>query len=413
MSGRVVDLDVNPKDPTEFYVAYASGGLWYTNNNGTSFEPVMDSTTQNLGDIAVHWDSGTIWVGTGESNASRSSYAGIGVLKSTDSGNSWEHMGLAYSHHIGRIIINPDNPQEVIVGVTGHLYTPNKERGIYKTKDGGKSWEQKLFVNNVTGIIDLVMIPGNFNIQYAAAWDKDRKAWNFRGSGENSGIFKSTDGGDSWSRLNIEGSGFPSGEGVGRIGLDVYNENTIYAVLDNQYQREKADPVPSRPGKLDKKDFRTMTRSELVQLDEEIFSTFLKENHFPEKYTAAVVKEMILQGKIEPMDLSNYLDNANSLLFEFPVIGAEVYRSQDGGISWNKMNDSYIDDLYYSYGYYFGQIRVDPSKKERIYIGGVPLLKSENGGENPFEDISGDNVHCRSPRTVDQSEPTREYDQRQ
>ncbi|MGI9546233.1 MAG: WD40/YVTN/BNR-like repeat-containing protein, partial [Flavobacteriaceae bacterium] len=239
MSGRVVDLDVNPNDPTEFYVAYASGGLWYTNNNGTSFEPVMDSSTQNLGDIAVHWESGTIWVGTGENNASRSSYAGIGLLKSTDRGNSWEHMGLADSHHIGRIIINPDNVQEVVVGVTGHLYTPNKERGIYKTTDGGKSWEQKLFVNDITGIIDLVMVPGNFQIQFAAAWEKERKAWDFRGNGKSSGIYKSTDGGDTWKKLTLEGSGFPSGEGVGRIGLDIFDEHTIYAVHDNQYRREK------------------------------------------------------------------------------------------------------------------------------------------------------------------------------
>ena len=109
MSGRVVDLDVNPDNPIEFYVAYASGGLWYTNNNGTSFSPVLDtSDTQNVGDIAVNWKTGTLWVGTGENNASRSSYAGIGLLKSEDKGESWSHMGLADSHHIGRILINPE-----------------------------------------------------------------------------------------------------------------------------------------------------------------------------------------------------------------------------------------------------------------------------------------------------------------
>ena len=124
MSGRVVDLDVNPQNTHEFYVAYASGGLWYTKNNGISFMPVMDSSgTQNIGDIAVHWESGTIWVGTGECNASRSSYAGIGVLKSSDKGTTWQHMGLEDSHHISRILINPQNPDEVVVGVTGHLYS--------------------------------------------------------------------------------------------------------------------------------------------------------------------------------------------------------------------------------------------------------------------------------------------------
>ncbi|WP_372974480.1 WD40/YVTN/BNR-like repeat-containing protein, partial [Muriicola sp.] len=155
MSGRVVDIDVNPNDPTEFYVGYASGGLWHTANNGTSFTPILDnSPTQNVGDIAVDWKSGTIWVGTGENNSSRSSYAGIGLLKSTDRGKTWQNMGLEDSHHIGRILINPDNMNEVVVGVTGHLYSENTERGVYKTTAGGKTWKRTLFVNDETGIID-------------------------------------------------------------------------------------------------------------------------------------------------------------------------------------------------------------------------------------------------------------------
>ena len=146
MSGRVVDVDVNPDNTTEFYVGYASGGLWYTNNNGTTFTPIMDnSPTQNIGDIAVDWNSGTIWVGTGEKNSSRSSYAGIGVLKSTDKGKTWTNVGLLDSHHISRILINPDNTDEVVIGVIGHLYSPNEERGIFKTTDGGKTWNKTLY----------------------------------------------------------------------------------------------------------------------------------------------------------------------------------------------------------------------------------------------------------------------------
>ena len=394
MSGRVVDLDVNPDNPLEFYVAYASGGLWYTENNGTSFIPVMDNTyTQNTGDIAVHWGSGTLWIGTGENNASRSSYAGIGILKSTDRGENWEHMGLTDSHHIGRIIINPDDPDEVIVGVTGHLYTGNKERGIYKTTDGGKTWKQQLFIDERTGIIDVAMVPGNFNILFATAWQKDRKAWNFIGNGEQSGIYKSTDAGDSWEKISNEKSGFPTGGGVGRIGLAVFDENTIYAVHDNQYRREKVETQLDVSSTLTKDDFKSMTAAELIQQDDEVLEQFLRENNFPGKYTAAVIKEMVLQAKIEPRDIGNYLDNANSALFELPVIGAEVYRSDDGGSSWRKMNEDYIDDLYYSYGYYFGLIRVDPSNRDKIYIGGVPILKSEDGGKS-FVNINGDNVHA-------------------
>ncbi|MGB5237157.1 MAG: glycosyl hydrolase, partial [Flavobacteriaceae bacterium] len=394
MSGRVVDLDVNPENTEEFYVAYASGGLWHTNNNGTSFIPAMDSTsTQNLGDIAVHWPSGTIWAGTGESNASRSSYAGIGIFKSTDMGKNWQHMGLADSHHIGRILINPENPDEVVVGATGHLYSANEERGIYKTTDGGQNWKQVLYIDNQTGIIDLATAADNFNIQYASAWEKDRKAWNFRGNGENSGIYKSIDSGKTWKKMNIEGSGFPTGEGVGRIGLSVFDDNLLYAILDNQYRRDRRSPEVEEPGKLTKEDFKKMTATTLGQLSDDELDAYLRDENFPDKYTALVVKEMVRSGTIEPKDLSSYLDNANSLLFEVPVIGAEVYRSEDGGVSWTKMNEDYIDDLYYSYGYYFGQIRVDPSNQDRIYISGVPILKSENGGKT-FQDISGENVHA-------------------
>ncbi|MGB5691496.1 MAG: glycosyl hydrolase [Flavobacteriaceae bacterium] len=394
MSGRVVDLDVNPENTEEFYVAYASGGLWHTNNNGTSFIPAMDSTsTQNLGDIAVHWQSGTIWAGTGESNASRSSYAGIGIFKSTDMGENWQHMGLADSHHIGRILINPENPDEVVVGATGHLYSANEERGIYKTTDGGQNWKQVLYIDNQTGIIDLATAADNFNIQYASAWEKDRKAWNFRGNGENSGIYKSIDSGKTWKKMNIEGSGFPTGEGVGRIGLSVFDDNLLYAILDNQYRRDRRSPEVEEPGKLTKEDFKKMTATTLGQLSDDELDAYLRDENFPDKYTALVVKEMVRSGTIEPKDLSSYLDNANSLLFEVPVIGAEVYRSEDGGVSWTKMNEDYIDDLYYSYGYYFGQIRVDPSNQDRIYISGVPILKSENGGKT-FQDISGENVHA-------------------
>ncbi len=140
MSGRVADIDVNPNDPTEFYVGYASEGLWYINNNGITFEAILDNTpTQNVGDIPVDWKNGTIWVETGEKNSSRSSYAGIGIMKPENNGKTWEYLGLSDSHHISRIVVKPNNPDEVIVGVIVHLYSHNEERGVFKTVDGGKS----------------------------------------------------------------------------------------------------------------------------------------------------------------------------------------------------------------------------------------------------------------------------------
>lgn len=393
MSGRVVDLDVNPDNPNEFYVGYASGGLWHTNNNGTSFTPVMDTAeTQNVGDIAIDWTSGTIWVGTGENNASRSSYAGIGILKSTDKGKTWQNMGLPDSHHVGRIIINPDNPQEVVVGVTGHLYSPNEERGVYKTTDGGKTWNKTLFIANNAGIIDMAHVPGNFNILYASAWQKDRKAWNFTGNGTESGIYKSIDGGNSWTKISTPESGFPIGDGVGRIGLTVFDKNTVYAVHDSQFRRDKSLETEKKPDGLTKDDFKTMTVDTFLKLDDKKLNDFLKTHGFQEKYKADNVKQLVRNGAVKPVDIAKHLENANSLLFDTPVIGAEVYRSDDAGTTWKKMNEKYIDDLFYSYGYYFALIRVDASNKNKIYIGGVPIVKSEDGG-NTWTSINGDNVH--------------------
>lgn len=332
MSGRVVDLAINPENPTEFYVAYATGGLWYTSNNGTSFTPIMDtSETINCGTVTVDWKSGTIWVGTGEVNSSRSSYSGVGILKSTDKGKSWENIGLPKSHHISRIVVNPKNNNEIVVGVIGHLYTKNNERGIYKTTDGGKTWKQTLFVNDETGIIDLKMAPTNFNIQYAAAWQRDRKAWNFKGFGSGSGIYRSFDAGETWQLLTIGESGFPTGENVGRIGLSIFNADNLFAVVDNQNKR----PV--------------------VEKD-------------------------------KPKD-------ANTALFETNVIGCEVYQSLDGGKKWIKKNKDFIDDFYFTYGYYFANITVDSRNENRIFIGGLHLSYSEDGGST-FSKIDKENVHA-------------------
>jgi len=395
MSGRVVDLDVNPEMPSEFYVAYASGGLWHTVNNGTTFTPILDSSdTQNVGDIAVDWSTKTIWVGTGENNSSRSSYAGIGMLKSTDNGKSWVNVGLNDSHHIGRILINPNNSEEVVVGVTGHLYSPNNERGIYKTTDGGQSWKQTLFVDNMSGIIDMSRSPNNFNIIYASSWTKDRKAWNFDGSGSNSAIYKSIDAGETWSKISTAESGFPIGQGVGRIGLAAFDDSTVYAIHDSQFRRPESNGGNTRGGnsQLSKEDFKTMNKQALLSLSNDKLGGFLKSNGFPEKYSAASVKKMVSAGKVKPIDLARYLEDANSLLFDTPVVGAEVYKSTDGGVTWSKTHSGYLDGIYFSYGYYFGHIYVSPANQDHIYIYGVPILKSKDGGKT-YSSIGAENVH--------------------
>lgn len=393
MSGRVADLEVNPDDATEFYVGYAAGGVWHTTNNGTTFAPIMDNAPSiNVGDIGIHWPSRTIWVGTGENISSRSSYAGIGMLKTTDNGKTWEQVGLADAHHFGRILVHPTNPNEVVVGVTGHLYSPNKERGMYKTTDGGKTWQQTLYINATTGIIDVAHAPDNFSIQYAAAWQKDRKAWDFIGNGNASGMYKSTDGGSSWNKIAGAESGFPTGEGVGRIGFAVYDENTVYAVHDNQYRRPKSDSKTNETDGLTARDFTTMTATEFQNLKNEALESFLKANRFPKNYTAQGLKEMIAKKEVQPKDMARYLGEAATEAPETPVIGAEVYRSDDGGQTWTKQNEGYIDNLFYSYGYVFAQVRVDATNKDKIYLLGVPIIKSSDGGKT-YTSIQKENVH--------------------
>lgn len=391
MSGRVVDLAVDPNDPTHFYVAYASGGLWETTNNGTSFEPIFDNeVVMTIGDIAVNWKTKTIWVGTGENNSSRSSYSGVGMFKSTDNGATWEHMGLEESHHIGRIILHPTDPNTIWVGVLGHLYSPNEDRGVYKTTDGGVSWVKTLYVDDNSGAIDMVIDPNDPNVLYAATWERERRAWNFVESGKGTGIYRSADGGETWE-LITGNDDFPSGDGAGRIGLDIANDGTLYACIDNQNRRPAEEDEVSTG--LQKDELRTMSKEDFLALDNDLIDDYLSSNYFEDKYSAEKVKKMVKRDEILPVALVEYTEDANSLLFDTPVIGQEVYVTKDAGATWSKTHEGYLDDVVYSYGYYFGQVRVDPNNSDMVYIMGVPILRSADGGAN-WESISGANVHA-------------------
>jgi photosystem II stability/assembly factor-like uncharacterized protein len=396
MSGRVVDLDVSPTDPTHFYVAYASGGLWKTTNNGISFTPLFDQeAVMTIGDIAVDWKNGeTIWVGTGESNSSRSSYAGTGIYKSTDGGRSWQHLGLPESHHTGKIVLHPTDPNTAWVAALGHLYSANRERGVYKTSDGGRSWQHTLFVHDQAGAIDLEVDPGDPRVVYAATWERARLAWNFVEGGAGSGIYKSTDGGTHWRQLNTAGSGLPAGPQVGRIGLALCpsQPQTLYAIVDNQAPRP-ADTTALPAGRLTRDLLRRLSREQFGALSDEIIQAFLGDNNFPKKYTAAGLKEQVRRGELQPVTLAEYQEDANTRQAGQPVTGAEVYRSDNGGHNWRKTHDISLASLYYSFGYYFGKIHVAPNNPDKVYIYGVPLLRSDDGGRT-FVALDAANVHA-------------------
>ena len=391
MSGRVVDIEPHPSDPYTFFVAYATGGLWKTTANGQSFKPLFDNQNAiSIGDIAVDANNpDIIWVGTGEKNSSRSSYAGTGIYKTTDGGQTWQFMGLGDIHHTGRIVIHPENSDIVYVAALGHLYTENEQRGVFRTKDGGKTWEKILYVSPKTGFVDLAISPKDPNIIFAAAWQKDRKAWNFVEAGEESGIYKSIDGGDSWTKLS---GGFPQGDFVGRIGIAIYPQNPdiVYAVMDNQKIKPERDQIDRSP--ISARKLLKMTKSDLLALTNDELEKFLRRYGFQQRYTAEIVKEMIEQDQLTRDDLLNFIRKNNPHAFDPPIIGAEIYRSNDGGKTWKKMNEDYINNFYSTYGYYFGEIRVSPKDPNRIYLLGIPLLTSSDGGKT-VEWLGGKTVH--------------------
>ncbi|MBI1343758.1 MAG: glycosyl hydrolase [Terrimonas sp.] len=391
MSGRVTDIDANPEDPTEFYVAYASGGLWYTHNNGLSFSPIFDTEDIiTIGDIAVNWKNRIIWVGTGEVNSSRSSYAGIGVFKSSDNGKSWQYLGLPESHHIGKILLHPSDPNTAWVGVLGHLYSSNSERGVYKTTDGGKSWTQTLFIDDNTGIAEMDINPENPEEIYAASWYRTRTAWNFEEAGKSSGIYKSSDGGNTWKLLTTEGSGFPTGADVGRIGLAVYPKkpSLVYAVVDNQ--QVKPDTAKKNQDKYQLDDFKSISKEQFAALDDKKLDSFFMENRMYQRYKARQVKEEVANGKIKPTAVYDYL-NVNTG-FEGSPIGCEVYKSENGGITWRKTNEKDIN-IFFTYGYYFAKIYVSPYNENKLFIMGFSPVMSTDGGKT-WKAIDKNNVHA-------------------
>jgi len=392
MSGRVVDIDVNPDDPTVFYAAYASGGLWKTTNNGISFHPIFDNEAViSIGDIAVDWKSNIIYIGTGENNSSRSSYSGTGIYKSTDDGKTWQNIGLKETHRIGRIIIDQNNPNNILVAALGHLFSSNPERGIFKTTNGGSTWSNTLYIDDITGGIDIAFNPKDTKIAYAAMWSRERRIWEGYESGKNSGIYKSTDGGSSWFLSSSKESGFPVHDFTGRIGLAVFPENPdiIYALMDNQENKEKE----KKDEAITKEMLKKISTEDFLKISEGDLNDFLEDNDFPEKYNADKVFSLVRKGVIKPIDLVYYLEDPVLKVPEANYKGAEVYRSDDAGKTWKKTHEGNINDLFYTYGYYFANIRVSPVNPDKIYILGVPLIKSDDGGKT-FAMISNENTHA-------------------
>ncbi len=303
-----------------WYIGTRNGGVWKTINNGNTYFPVFDSVgIGSIGAVAVSKSNPEyVWVGTGEAYNARSSHAGAGVYFSPDGGKTWQDKGLEDTQHIAAIIINPTNPNIVYVAAMGHLFTPNKDRGIFKTTNGGKTWKKVLYIDENTGVIDMIMDSKNPNILYASTYEKYRYPWHFEAGGKNSAIYKTTNGGETWEKLK---NGLPKGK-LGRIGLALcYNHpNIVYAVVENLNPKSGA------------------------KIKEDVSINHMRDPYYDQ------------------------------------FIGGEVYRSEDSGEHWKKMNQDKCN-VSSKAAYSFNKIMVHPDNPDRISISSDLLITSLDGGK--------------------------------
>jgi hypothetical protein len=404
MGGRVIDLAVNEENPIEFYVAYSSGGIWYTKNNGQSFIPVSDSLpVMTIGCIAVNWKKGIIWVGTGDNIGAYEGRPGIGVFKSVDWGKTWQYLGLPESHHITKILLHPANENIAWVAVMGHFKSTNKERGLYETIDGGKTWKQSLYIDDTTGITDVVMNPQHPNELFSAAWHYLRNPLQpIEHYGNSCGIYKTSNEGVTWSLITTAASGFPRGKNIGRIGIGIYSKNPkiLYAIVDNKGIARR-DTFPAiRRTKYDWTTFKNISGDQFENLNDSDLNDFLKHYQFLLQQIptdAKVLKQLARSGLFDPKWIYNQFINRgyDKNGFQTYMIyerheGSQIFMSINGGLSWQQKG---INLQKVAGGWDFCKMIVFPSDSSKLFIQGIRSQVLSNNGNTLDINNGGDNVH--------------------
>ena len=376
MSGRIVDLAVVESDPAKYYVASATGGVFKTSDNGITLVPVFEHEgTHSVGAIAVHQtDTATVWVGTGERANRQSSSWGDGVYKSTDGGESWTNMGLRDSRHIGRIALHPEDADLVYVAAMGHLWGSNEERGLYRSADGGATWERILQVDENTGVVDVTLDPSDPSIVYAATYQRRRRPWGFHGGGPGSALHRSMDGGDSWERLSGPGvdRGLPDGV-LGRMGISIYRSDPriVYASVEQGYRYNASTAYTERRAGI----YRSEDRGESWEL--------MSDWNPRPMYASQITVDPSDDQRIYMVNSYSFSDDGgrtftsppqslhgdDRLVWVNPADSRHVMKADDGGlgISYDRgLSWLYISDLPVSQYY---RVSVDMAQPYNVYGG--------------------------------------------
>jgi photosystem II stability/assembly factor-like uncharacterized protein len=372
MAGRIMDIAVDESDPRVFYTATASGGLWKTENGGISHTPVFDyGGSVSMGAVAISKSNPKVlYVGTGEQSSRNSTAWGDGVYKSVDGGKTWKHIGLTDTRHISKIIVHPKNPDIVYVAATGRLWGRSPERGIYMSKDGGKTWAQIFTQGERAGIIDLDMDPNNPNVLFASAWDRWRRAYVFSSGGMDSGLFKSTDGGKSWRKVT---KGLPSGD-LGRIGVNIWGKNSKVMVATVEYRVPGSAVRVSSEEMDDDNDRRELREANIGQGGSIPGSPVQKQE--PKKQDTT--------KKEPPKKVDTRFTGVPQ---DAQMNGGGLFISKDGGESWELVKQ--INPR----PFYFSTPLIDPNNMNRIYVCGMNLHRSEDGGQK-WTSVAPNTIHA-------------------